>query len=138
MNRWQYVSINDFDSDCRNVSCGVPQGSSLLFLVCINDFRLCLNETETGHFAETIETIVNTELKRVSTWLRLNKLSLNRDQTELVFFHSRRNTLNHDNISIKFEGKKLIPVDHVKYLGVYIGKHLSWNFHILQLSKKLS
>ena len=120
-NRWQYVSINDFDSDCRNVSCGVPQGSSLgplLFLVYINDFRLCLNETETGHFADdtfilynskkakTIETIVNTELKPVSTWLRLNKLSLNRDKTELIFFHSRHNTLNHDNISIKFEGKK--------------------------------
>ena len=35
-NRWQYVSINGFDSDCRNVSCRVPQGSSLgrlLFLV---------------------------------------------------------------------------------------------------------
>ena len=119
-NRWQYVSINGFDSDCRNVSCGVPQGP-LLFLVYINDFRFCLNERETGHFADdtfilynsktakTIETIVNTELKRVSTRLRLNKLSLNRDKTELIFFHSRRNTLNHDNISIKFKGKKLVP-----------------------------
>ena len=120
-NRWQYVSINGFDSDCRNLSCGVPQGSPLgplLFLVYINDFRFCLNETETGHFADdtfilcnskkakTIETIVNTELKRASSGLRLNKLSLNRDKTELIFFHSRRNTLNHDNISIKFEGKK--------------------------------
>ena len=65
--------------------------------------------------AKTIETIVNTELKRVSTWLILNKLSLNRDKTELIFFHSRRNTLNHDNISIKFEGKKLIPVDNCAY-----------------------
>ena len=32
----------------------------------------------------------------------------------------------------------MIPVDHVKYLGVYIDKHLSWNFHILQLNKRLS
>ena len=36
--------------------------------------------------AKTIETIVNTELKRVSTRLRLNKLSLNRDKTELDIF----------------------------------------------------
>ena len=34
--------------------------------------------------------------------------------------------------------RKLVPVDHVKYLGRYIDKYLSWNFHILQLSKKLS
>ena len=29
-------------------------------------------------------------------------------------------------------------MDYVKYLGMYIDKYLSWNFHILQLSKKLS
>ena len=29
-------------------------------------------------------------------------------------------------------------MDNVKYLGMYIDKHLSWNFHIIQLSKKLS
>ena len=105
------------------------QGTLLMTLILYNSKK-----------AKTIETIVNTELKCVSTWLRLNKLSLNRDKTEFIFFRSIRNTLNHDNISIKFEveDKKLIPVDHVKYLGMYIDKHLSWNFHILQLSKKLS
>jgi hypothetical protein len=70
--------------------------------------------------------------------LRLNKLSLNSDKTELIFFHSQRNTLDYDGISIKFNGKKLFPVDNIKYLGMYIDKYLSWNFHIQQLSKKLS
>ena len=75
-NRRQYVSINGFDSELKNLSCGEPQGSPLgplLFLIYINDFRLCLDETETGHFADdtfilysnkkskTMETIVNTE-----------------------------------------------------------------------------
>ena len=32
----------------------------------------------------------------------------------------------------------MIPVDHVKYLGMYIDKYLSWNSHFLQLCKKLS
>ena len=88
--------------------------------------------------AKTIETVINTELKRVSTWLRLNKLSLNADKTELIFFHSKQHTLSYDSLSIKFNYTKLTPVDNVKYLGMYIDKHLSWNFHIFQLSKKLS
>ena len=152
-NRKQYVSLNGFDSEVKNVICGVPQGSSLgplLFLLYINDFRICLSETSSGHFADdtfiiynskkpkTIETIINTELKQVVKWLRLNRLSLNASKTELIFFHSKRHTLNYDNISIKFCGKKLIPVDHVKYLGMYIDKHLSWNVHIQELCKKLS
>ena len=54
-NRNQYVSLNGFDSEIKHINCGVPQGSSLgplLFLIYINDFRLCLNKTETGHFAD--------------------------------------------------------------------------------------
>ena len=152
-NRKQFVSINGFDSDLRNLSCGVPQGSSLgplLFLIYINDFRLCLDKTKSGHFADdtyiiysskklaTIQTVVNYELKLVSKWLRLNKLSLNAGKTELIFFHSKQHALDYNDISIKFNSVKLTPVDYVKYLGIYIDKFLSWNYHILQLSKKLS
>ena len=152
-NRKQYVSLNGFNSEIRCLESGVPQGSSLgplLFLIYINDFRLCLDKTNSGHFADdtfimyinkklkTIETIVNTELKEVSIWLKLNKLSLNSDKTKLIFFHSKQHILNYDGISIKFDGNKLVPVDNIKYLGMYLDKYLSWNYHIQQLSKKIS
>ena len=136
------------------MTCGVPQGSTLgplLFLLYINDFRLCLDKTTSGHFADdtfilfnskklkTIETIVNYELKHVIKWLRLNKLSLNAGKTELIFFHPKSNkNLNFDNVFINFAGIRLTPVDFIKYLGMYIDKYLNWNQHIHELSKKLS
>ena len=151
--RKQYVSINGIDSEVKDVTCGVPQGSSLgplLFLIYINDFRACLSETGCGHFADdtfiifnsktpkTIETVVNFELKSVVKWLRLNQLSLNASKTELIFFRSNKHPLNYNKISIKLNGLKLTPVDFIKYLGMYIDHHLNWNIHIDELCKKLS
>ena len=152
-NRKQMVSINGFDSTLKDVTCGVPQGSSLgplLFLLYINDFRLCLSKTSMGHFADdtfiiynstkakTIETITNTELKLVTKWLRLNKLSFNTSKTELIFFNSTKHNVNLENIYINFNGKRLTPVEHIKYLGVFIDKSLLCNHHVNELSKKLS
>ena len=64
---------------------------------------------------KTIETIVNTELIEVAEWLNLNKLSLNTGKSEFMFFHSHQHSLNYDEISIKFNGLKLFPVDKIKY-----------------------
>ena len=153
-NRKQFVSLNGFDSETENITCGVPQGSTLgplLFLLYINDFRLCLTKASSGHFADdtfiiynskklkTIETVINTELKQVIKWLRLNKLSLNAGKTELIFFHSKYSkNLNFENVYINFDGIRLLPVDYVKYLGMLIDNNLTWNYHINDLSKKLS
>ena len=70
--------------------------------------------------------------------ITINKLSLNAKKTELIFFRSKQHSLDYTDVSIKFNGVKLTPVDYVKYLGLYIDKYLSWNFQILQLSKKLN
>ena len=87
---------------------------------------------------KTIETVMNYELKLMSKWMKLNKLSLNTDKTKLIIFHSRHKSFDKDSLSIKFNGKKLIPVNFVKYLGMFLDNHLSWDYHINQLSKKLS
>ena len=86
----------------------------------------------------TIESVVNYELKLVSKWLRLNKLSLNAGKTKLIFFRSKQHSLDYEKNSIKFNGIKLNPVEQVKYLGIYIDNYLSWNFHASQVSHKLS
>ena len=58
-------------------------------------------------------------------------------KTELIFFRSKQHPLNYADITIKFDGIKLTPVDYVKYLGIFIDKYLSWNYY-MQLSKKSS
>ena len=80
---------------------------------------------------------MNYELKLASQWMKLNKISLNKDKTKLIIFHSRFKSIN-ANLSIKPDKFKLV-LDHVKYLGIYLdNNHLLWGFHINQLSKKLS
>ena len=42
------------------------------------------------------------------------------------------------NITIKIDGNKIELSSHVKYLGILIDAFLNWNFHIDELSTKLS
>ena len=72
--------------------------------------------------------MTHTYCLEVTNWALLNllnKLSLNADKTKLIFFRSKQHSLDYENISIKFNGIKLNPVEQVKYLGIYIDKYLS-------------
>ena len=151
-NRKQFVSINGYDSSCFQIKCGVPQRSTLgplLLLLYINDLRISLRHAITSHFADdtsiiyaskitkTIETNFNCDLKCVSEWLRSNRLSLNVSKTKLLFFRSKNKSIPH-NISIKIQDKRITPSSHVKYLGIFVDEHISWNYHVKELSNKLS
>ena len=74
------------------VTCGVPQGSiigPLLFILYINDmdnvskkiFPILFADDTTvlieGNNLDVIITSLNSELDRINTWLKSNKLSLN-------------------------------------------------------------
>ena len=152
-NRKQLVSINSFESSELPLNCGVPQGSTLgplLFLIYINDFRFCLKNSHSSHFADdtciissakqlkSIESELNYDLKSATTWLEANRLSLNVDKSKLIIFHSKQKIIDYDNFTIKLAGTKLKPTGHVKYLGIFIDNNLSWDYHVHQLSKKLS
>ncbi len=41
-------------------------------------------------------------------------------------------------IDIKIDGKRIEPSTHVKYVGVLLDSHLEWNYHVDDLSAKLS
>ena len=57
-------------------------------------------------------------------WLVANKISLNEDKTELIFFRKVRSVIPTD-IKIKINGKKLYPSKTIKYLGMYLDETLN-------------
>ena len=96
-------------SNLKPITCGVPQGSvldPLLFLLYINDlpnisnifqFYLFADDTNIYYEAENLdklESVINKELKKLHTWLIVNRLSLNIDKTNFVLFHPFNKPLN--------------------------------------------
>ena len=86
--RKQYTICNSFQSNCGNVTCGVPQGSTLgplLFLIYINDLSQVTN-TKLNLFADDacfslshkspqlLEKNMNSEISKLTKWLSINKL----------------------------------------------------------------
>ena len=79
---------------------------------------------------------INYALKRLTNWLNANKNSLNSTKTELIYFRKKRTSPPVNN-KIILNGKRLIPVDHIKYLGLYLDETLSCFAHYEIHSKKL-
>ena len=163
--RTQLTSVNGYDSEYRDMKYGVPQGSvlgPLLFLIYINDLHNAIKFSTVHHFADDTNLLVsnscikkvqdqiNLDLKYLCKWLKANKIALNNNASKtevLIFRHQNKHILYRKNpleelrpwnINIKIDGKKIEPSTHVKYLGVFIDSHLNWNYHIDELSTKLS
>ena len=100
-NRKQYVVFNKTESDYKEISCGVPQGSilgPLLFILYINDIEyvsdiikpiLFADDTNLFHSHTCFNTLiqeVNIQLHKFSTWFNTNKLSLKIKNTNVIIF----------------------------------------------------
>jgi len=94
-NRQQRLKLKGTTSTLSNITCGVPQGSisgPLLFLIHINALTTLYDKTLTIMFADDkrifilgnniheMESAMNSEIKRLSIWLKINKLSPNEKQ----------------------------------------------------------
>ena len=90
----------DAISDCKEILCGVPQGSIIgpkLFILYINDicniseiikFVLFADDTDIlckhENYVSLCE-LVNIELSKLSKWFSINKLSLNVRKTSYIW-----------------------------------------------------
>ena len=151
-NRKQYVYLNGESSQLENITCGVPQGSvlgPLLFLIYINDlpnisevlqFYLFADDTNIYYENESIiklEKIINHELKKLYTWLIVNRLSLNIDKTNFLVFHPYNKPVM-QRITIKIHKHAITEKSQIKYLGIMIDATLTWKAHIEKICKTIS
>ena len=134
------------------VTSGVPQGSNLgplLFLIYVNDFKNCLNDSDSLMFADDTSIFLqnkdmkelfdagNKELQLVDQWLIANRLSVNVSKTKYVLFNTAQSKLTTKKRTLTLRQNKIEQVECIKFLGVYIQEHLSWSRHINHLISKL-
>ena len=84
-----------------------------------------------------IQKEINLDLKCLYKWLLANKISLNCSKTELIFFHKPGSAIQNFEFKIKINGHKILPTDHIKYLGIYLDSILSGKYHCEILASKL-
>ena len=103
LKHWQqFVSLGKYENRiCRRIICGTPQGSLLgllLFLIYINELfwgssklTLIMFTDDTNLFIsdsniENLLETMNGELRKVPTWFKTNKLSLNISKAKYYYF----------------------------------------------------
>ena len=149
-NRTHYVSYNKCDSNIRNMTCGVPQGSilgPLLFILYINDLSHSLQFSSSILFADdstiyasstdtaVLEQQINSDLCNLQNWFRANKLSLNTAKSNYMLFPREK----FDRLmNIKIENDNISYVRSVKFLGLNIDDQFKWTTHIEHVKSKLS
>jgi hypothetical protein len=151
----------------------VIQGSLLgptLFLIFIYDFPNCTslksylfaNDTSALKLGPNLNDLfefINTELCKIATWYRANKMSANASKTKYFIFHNKGKIVNLNGLDLYFNDNEphniknpanihtlerihnnnLNPLScSYKLLGVHLGENLTLNHHFSILSNKLS
>ena len=140
-------------STWKNVSAGVPQGSTLgplLFLIYINDLTEGLS-TNAKFFADDtslfsviydIQTSANNlkkDLERISNWATQWKMNFNSDTTkqaqEVIFSRKVKKTVHPP---LLFNNASVTRTSSQKHLGIILDNQLKFDDHIKMVLRKIS
>lgn len=144
VNRFQTVLVKNARSQKLKVKSGVPQGSvlgPLLFLILISDIdqevassflSSFADDTRIGRQIHTAEdaSSLQTDLNSVYRWTDLNNMELNADKFECLRYGPNKD-LQGNTSYLSNTGKSIQEKDHVKDLGVTMGRDGTFSIHIM-------
>ena len=103
-----------------------------------DDTSLCYQ----SHHLTRLKEAINSDLKKLDTWLQGNKLSLNVAKTHsmLISTKQKQNSLKSQNkdLDLKIRDNDVEVVKKTQYLGVQIDCCLDWKEQIKAVSSKVS
>ena len=85
-----------------------------------------------------IETKMNSDLRQVCDWLKLNQLTLNIKKSQFMLIGSNSRLRRIDSIVISADGKQLKEAQCFPYLGLIINQNLTWEDHIEHMRNKIN
>ena len=158
--RKQYVQFNNCNSTPSVITTGVPQGSilgPLLFIIYMNDIAKVTDKFHFTLYADDTSLIepictfttdlrnntlasnaINQELKFITDWLCLNKLSLNAKKTKMVIFHHRQRNISNVKLNLRINDTSIEQVSEFNFLGIMLDECMTWKSHIQKISGKIS
>ena len=136
-NRKQFCTVNGQQSGARLVTCCIPQGSCLgpllfiIYPVYLNDFEKCYADdthvTLTSSNIDVLLTNAHTELRNISEWMRINKLSANPEKTEyMIIGHPRRTNKVEISQPLHLNDSEIKRVTKTKSSGVMVDERINW------------
>ena len=103
---------------------------------------MCADDTTltcSAENADTLQVKMNSDLSKIPTWLKVNKLTLNVKKAKYMLSGSRpKLELLPHNFTVEVNNVPIERVTVYKSLGVSIDENLLWKTHIDEISKKIS
>ena len=72
---------------------------------------------------ESTEDIITEELTKITTWMEVNKLLINKTKTKTTFFYMPPKRI--DALTIRMKGVEIEVVDDFNFMGITINKSLN-------------